>query len=79
MNKGIIPPQWQSAKEIYIPKVNFPTGHSAYDFCPIAMLHVGGRLSFSLVNRSLEKHLTSNNKLINKTVQDGYMEKVPEC
>ena len=79
MNKGIIPLQWQSAKEIYIPKVNPPTAHNISDFRPIALLNVEGKLFFSLVSRRLEKHLINNNKFINKSVQKGCMEKVPGC
>ena len=79
MNKGVIPLQWQSAKEIYIPKVNPPTAHNISDFCPIALLNVEGKLFFSLVSRRLEKHLINNNKFINKSVQKGCMEKVPGC
>ena len=36
-----------------------------------------GKLFFSLVSRSLEKHLISNKKFIDKTVQKGWTEKVP--
>ena len=79
MNKGIIPLQWWSAKEIYIPKVNPPTAHNISDFHPIALLNVEGKLFFSLVSRHPEKHLINNNKFINKSVQKGCMEKVPEC
>ena len=32
VNKGIIPLQWGNAKEIYIPKVNPPTGHNISHF-----------------------------------------------
>ena len=78
MNKGIIPLQWQSAKEIYIPKVRPLTAHNISDFCPTAMLNVESKLFFSLVSRRLETHLISNNKIINKSVQKGCMEKVPE-
>ena len=79
MNKGIIPLQCQNAKEIYIPKVNPPTAHYISDFRPIPLLNVEGKLFFSLVSRYLEKHLISNNKFINKSVQMGCMEKVPGC
>ena len=79
MNKGIIPLQWQSAKEIYIPKVNPPTAHNIFDFRPIALLTVEGKLFFSLVSRHLEKHFICNNKFINKSVYKSYMEKVPGC
>ena len=78
-NKGIIPLQWQSAKEIYIPKVKPPTAHNISDFRPIALLNVEGKLFFSLVSRHLETHLISNNKIINNSVQKGCMEKVPAC
>ena len=78
MNKGIIPLQWRSAKEIYIPIVNPPTGHNISDFRPIALLNVEGNLFFSLVSKHLEKHLI-NNKFINKSVQKGCMEIVPGC
>ena len=77
MNNGIIPLQWQSAKEIYIPKVKPPTKHNISDFRPIALLNVEGKLFFSLISRRLETHLISNNKFINKSVQKGCMEKVP--
>ena len=79
MNKGIISLQWQSAKEIYIPKVNPPAAHNISDFRPIALLNMEGMLFFSLVSRRLEKHLICNNKFINKSVQKGCMEKVPGC
>ena len=79
MNKGIIPLQWRSAKEIYIPKVKPPTAHNISDFRPIALLNVEGKLFFSLASRHLETHLISNNKIINKSVQKGCMEKVPGC
>ena len=79
MNKCIIPLQWQSAKEIYIPKVKPPTAHNISDFGPIALLNVEGKLFFSLVSRRLETHLISNNKIINKSVQKGCMEQVPGC
>ena len=77
MNKGIIPLQWRSAKEIYIPKVKPPTEHNISDFRPIALLNVEGKLFFSLVSRRLETHLISNNKFINKSVQKACIEKVP--
>ena len=79
MNKGIIPLQWRSAKEIYIPNVKPRTEHNISDFRPIALLNVEGKLFFSLVSRHLETHLISNNKFINKSVQTGCMEKVPRC
>ena len=80
MNKGIIPLQWRSAKEIYIPKVKPPTEHNISDLCPIALLNVEGKLFFSLVSRCVETHLISNNKIINKSVQKGCMGyKVPGC
>ena len=71
MNKDIIPLQWWSAKEIYIPKVNPPTAHNISGFHPTALLNVEGKLFFSLFSRHLEKHLISNNKFINKSVQKG--------
>ena len=79
MDKGIIPLQWRSAKEIYISKVNPPTAHNISDFLPIALLNKEAKLFFSLVSRCLEKHLISNNKFINKSVQKGCMEKFPGC
>ena len=79
MNKGIIPLQWRSAKEIYISKVKPPTAHNISDFRPIALLNVEGKLFFSLVSKRLETHLISNNKIINKSIQKGCMEKVPGC
>ena len=71
--------QWQSVKEIYIPKVNPSTAHNIPDFCPIALLNVEGKLFFSLVSRRLEKHLIRTSKFINKSVQKGCMEKVYQC
>ena len=79
MNRGIIPLQWQSAKEIYIPKVKPPTERNISDFRPIALLNVEGKVFFSLVSRCLETHLINKNKFINKSVQKGSMEKVPGC
>ena len=79
MNKGIMPIQWQSAREIYIPKVNPPTKHKTSDFRPITLLNVEGKLFFSLVSRRLETYLRSSNKFVNKSVQKGCMEKVPGC
>ena len=79
MNKGVIPLQWQSAKEIYIPKVNPPAAHNISDFRPIALLNVEGKLFFILVSRLLKKHLISSNKFINTSVQKGCMEKDPGC
>ena len=79
MNKGIIPLQWRSAKEIYTPKINPPTAYNISDFRTIALLNVEGKLFFSLISRNVEKHLISNNKFINKSVQKGCMEKVPGC
>ena len=79
MNKGIIPLQWRSAKEIYIPKVKPPTENKISDFRPIALLNVESKLFFSLVPRCLETHLRSNSKFTNKSVQKGCMEKVPGC
>ena len=78
MNKGKIPLQWWSAKEIYIPKVKPPTEHNISDFRPTALPNVEGKLFFSLVSRCLETYLISN-KIINKSVQKGCMEKVPGC
>ena len=79
MNKGIIPLQWQSAKEIYTPKVKPPTAYNISDFRPIALLNMEDKLFFSLVSRRLETHLISNTKIINKSVQKGCMEHVPGC
>ena len=79
MNKGIIPLQLWSAKEIYIPKVKPPTEHNISDFRLIALLNVEGKFFFSLVSRRLETHLINSNKFINKSVQKGCMEKAPGC
>ena len=79
MNKGIIPLQWQIAKEIHIPKVKPPTEHNISDFRPIALLDVEVKLFFCLVSRRLKARLISNNKFINNSVQKGCMEKVPGC
>ena len=61
-NKGIIPQQWGSAKEIYIPKAKPPTDHNKSHFRPLALLNVECKLFFSLVSRHLETHLINNNK-----------------
>ena len=79
MHKDIIPIQWQSAKEIYIPKVNSPNEHNVSDFCPIALLNVEGKFFCSLLSRPTETHLISDNKFINKSIQNGCIEKVPGC
>ena len=80
MNKGIVPLEWRSAKEIYIPKVKPPTEHKISDFLrTISLPNVEGKFFFSLVSRRLETHLISNNKFINESVQKGCMEKVPGC
>ena len=75
MNKGIIPLQWWSAKEIYFPKINPPTAHNISDFRPIALLNVESKLFFSLVSRRLEKHLINNNKFIKKVSTKGLYRK----
>ena len=79
MNQGIIPLQWGSAKEIYIPKLKPPTEHNISDFCPIALLNVEDKLFFSLVSRCLQTHLINNSKFITMSVQKDCMEKVPGC
>ena len=78
-SKGEIPLQWQSAREIYIPKSKTPSENSISDFRPIALLNVEGKLFFSLISKRLESHLVQNNKIINLSVQKGCMEKVPGC
>ena len=78
-SKGVIPLQWQSAREIYIPKSKTPSENSISDFRPIALLDFEGKLFFSLISKWLESHLVQNNKIINLSVQKGCMEKVPGC
>ena len=74
-----IPIQWQSAQELYIPKVSTPSDTKLSDFRPIALLNVEGKLFFSLISKRLEIHLIHNNKFINNSIQKGCMEKVPGC
>ena len=58
-----IPTQWQSAQEIYIPKVSSPSENKLSDFRPIALLNVEGKLFFSLVSKHLEVHLIPKTNL----------------
>ena len=74
-----IPTQWQSAREIYIPKVSSPSENKLSDFRPIALVNVEGKLFFSLVSKRLEAHLIHNNKFIDNSIQKGCMEKIPGC
>ena len=74
-----IPIQWQSAQEIYIPKVSNPSENKPSDFRPIALLNVEGKLFFSLVSKRLETHLICNSKFINNSVEKYCMEKIPGC
>ena len=74
-----IPIQWQSAQELYIPKVSTPSDTKLSGFCPKALLNVEGKLFFSLISKRLETHLIYNNKFINNSIQKGCMEKVPGC
>ena len=76
MNTGIIPLQWLSAKEIYIPKVKHSTEHNISDFRQTALLNVEGKLLFSLVSICLETHLINNKKFINVSTK-GCMQQVP--
>ena len=76
-SKGEIPLQWQSAREIYIPKSKTPPGNLISDFQPIAFLNVEGKLFFSLISKRLESH--ENNKIINLYFQKGCIKKVPGC
>ena len=78
-SKGEIPLQWQSAREIYIPKSKTPPGNLISDFQPIAFLNVEGKLFFSLISKRLESHLLQSNKIINVSVQKGCMERLPGC
>ena len=61
-----IPIQWQSAQELYIPKVSSPSENKLSDFLPIALSNVEGKLFFSLVSKCLEAHLI-HNKFINNS------------
>ena len=72
MNTGIIPLQWLSAKEIYIPKVKHSTEHNISDFRQIALLNVEGKHLFSLVSICLETHLINNKKFINVSTKGLY-------
>ena len=74
-----IPIQWQSAQEIYIPKISTltPSNTKISDFRLIALLNVEGKLFFSLISMRLETNLICNNKFIYNSIQNGCMEKVP--
>ena len=65
--------------EHHIPKTDQPSPSKVGDFRPIGLLNVEGKLLFSLISKSLEKHIIANNKFINTSVQKGCMEKVPGC
>ena len=75
----IVPLQWRYALEIFIPKVNPPSPSNIKDFRPIALLNVEGKLFFSLVSKQLEKHIITNNKFVNTSVQKGCIERIPGC
>ena len=77
--KTVVPVQWRSACEVYIPKITSPSESKISDFRPIALLNVEGKLFFSLVSKRLETHLILSNKFINRSIQKGCMEKVPGC
>ena len=74
-----IPIPWRSAQEIYIPKVSSPSDNKVSDIHQIALLNVGGKLFFTLVSKRLETQLIHNNKFINNTIQEGCIEKIPDC
>ena len=50
-----------------------------FNFYPIALLNVEGKLFFSLISKRLVNHIITNNNLINTSVQKGCMDKVPGC
>ena len=64
---------------MYIPKAKPPNPNNIKDFRPISLLNVEGKLFFSLVSNRLENHIITNNKLINSSIQKGFMEKIPGC
>ena len=76
---SLIPIQWRTASEVYIPKITPPNTSKIEDFRPIALLNVEGKLFFSLVSKRLEDHIIHKNKFINVSIQKGCMEKVPGC
>ena len=46
--------QWQSAQEIYVPKVSTPSDTKLSGFRPTALINVEGKLLFSLISRRSE-------------------------
>ena len=57
--------QWQSAQEIYVPKVSSPCVNKLSDFRLIGLLNVEGKLFFNLVSKCLETHQIHNDEFIN--------------
>ena len=74
-----LPIQWQSAQEIYIPKVSSPSESKLSDFRPVALLNVEDKLFFSLASKHLEAHLIHKNRFITNSIQKGCMERIPGC
>ena len=79
LKDSVVPLQWRNAMEHYIPKTKPPCPSNIKDFRPIILLKVEGKLFFSLISKRLVKHITTNNNLINTSVQKGCMDKVPGC
>ena len=67
---------WMVASEVYARKIKFNNHESIDVLQPIVLLNVGGKLYFSLLWIRLEDHM---NKLIDLSVQNGCISKLPGC
>ena len=72
-----VPLRWRASMENYIPKVPHPKADTIGDFRSIALSNVEGKLFWSLMANRLFSHFLGENKLINKSIQKGCMEKTP--
>ena len=79
LRNSVIPVQWRAVSEVYILRVKPPNPSVIKDFRPIALLNVEGKLFFSLISLRMEDHLIKQNLLIDKSIQKGFMERVPGC
>lgn len=70
---------WMIASEVYVPKIKFNNHESIDVLQPIVLLNVGGKLFFSLLWTRLEDHMFKKNKLIDLSVQNGCISKLPGC
>lgn len=70
---------WMVASEVYVRKIKFNNHESIDVLQPIVLLNVGGKLFFSLLWTRLEDHMFKKNKLIDLSVQNGCISKLPGC